>query len=351
MLLGGAASSWVHGATAAAKPPPTHSPNARINQVEEEVERYGDIIFVREKTDYKSILYKTFYVRPGGACARSWACAWGSCGCCCQCETALGVASHNTTTTTGIAAIWSFLPQVLEYAAMHYDAAFVLKTDDDAFVNVGPLMQQLRAVCEDPECRGERIYMGRVAHRSEVVLQPGHRWNNADFYIHTGGWWCVCGWVWAHVEHLLGAPRRKGFAECCAGGAALSVCAGSRLQGAWQLQPGCAADTPPAASHPTAADAARLALLLLLPTPSAGLRLYPNYMMGGGYVIGGEVARVLVDMHARTPLRFTTIEDATVGFWLAPLEVRHIDHPKFYTWAEPCCFNTRWVLLGGRVGA
>lgn len=31
----------------------------------------------------------------------------------------------------------------------------------------------------------------------------------------------------------------------------------------------------------------------------AGLKQYPNYMMGGGYVIGGEVARMLVDIHAR----------------------------------------------------
>lgn len=38
-----------------------------------------------------------------------------------------------------------------------------------------------------------------------------------------------------------------------------------------------------------------LASLLVL----AGLKQYPNYMMGGGYVIGGEVARVLVDIHAR----------------------------------------------------
>ena len=38
----------------------------------------------------------------------------------------------------------------------------------------------------------------------------------------------------------------------------------------------------------------------LLPLPLlAGLKQYPNYMMGGGYVIGGEVARMLVDIHAR----------------------------------------------------
>lgn len=35
----------------------------------------------------------------------------------------------------------------------------------------------------------------------------------------------------------------------------------------------------------------------------AGLKEYPNYMMGGGYVMGGEVARVLVDVHSRMHLK------------------------------------------------
>jgi galactosylxylosylprotein 3-beta-galactosyltransferase len=62
-------------------------------------------------------------------------------------------------------------------------------------------------------------------------------------------------------------------------------------------------------------------------------------MMGGGYVVGGEVARVLVDVHTRMHLKFTPIEDATLGFWLMAMDLRHIDHPKFFTWAAPCCFK------------
>lgn len=71
----------------------------------------------------------------------------------------------------------------------------------------------------------------------------------------------------------------------------------------------------------------------------AGLKVYPNYMMGGGYVMSGEVCRVLVDVHARMPLKFTPIEDATLGFWLMSMDLRHVDHPRFYTWAAPCCFK------------
>lgn len=62
-------------------------------------------------------------------------------------------------------------------------------------------------------------------------------------------------------------------------------------------------------------------------------------MMGGGYVVGGEVARLLVDIHTRMHLKFTPIEDATLGFWLMAMDLRHIDHPRFYTWAAPCCFK------------
>ena len=70
-------------------------------------------------------------------------------------------------------------------------------------------------------------------------------------------------------------------------------------------------------------------------------------MMGGGYVVGGGVARVLVDIHTRMHLKFTPIEDATLGFWLMAMDLRHIDHPRFYTWAAPCCFKAPVRCAGG----
>lgn len=41
------------------------SDDERTPQVQKEVDTYGDIVFVREKTNYKSILYKTYYVSGG----------------------------------------------------------------------------------------------------------------------------------------------------------------------------------------------------------------------------------------------------------------------------------------------
>ena len=55
-------------------------------QVQKEEEQHGDLAFLAEKTNYKSILFKTFFI--------------------------------------------------FQYAAEHYDFRYVLKTDDDTFVNV-----------------------------------------------------------------------------------------------------------------------------------------------------------------------------------------------------------------------
>ena len=147
-------------------------------------------------------------------------------------------------------------PHFQQYAVENYDVKYVLKTDDDAFVNVPPSVSLLRSYCETPDCSAERLYVGRMIQESEVLLQPGHKWNNDVFYNHTG------------------------------------------------------------------------------------LRTYPKYAMGGGYVLSGDVARTLIGVNRAQRLKFTPIEDATLGFWLMAMDLRHVDHERFYTWAAACCFET-----------
>lgn len=70
-------------------------------------------------------------------------------------------------------------PQILEHAVTAFRPAFVLKTDDDAFVNVPSLLPALRSLCVTPRCRGpERLYVGaevRHAGEGQLVNQvPGH---------------------------------------------------------------------------------------------------------------------------------------------------------------------------------
>lgn len=47
-----------------------------------------------------------------------------------------------------------------------------------------------------------------------------------------------------------------------------------------------------------------------------GLRMYPNYAMGGGYLVSGDVAETIMNVNRKMQLKFTPIEDATMGFWL-----------------------------------
>ena len=104
--------------------------------VEEEMKEYQDIVLVHGETTYKSILLKSLFV--------------------------------------------------FEYALRHYDVRFVLKTDDDAFVNVPYLTAQLRMLCGSPDCRQERLYMGNLCTDGEVFTQPGHKWNNGVRSLFTG---------------------------------------------------------------------------------------------------------------------------------------------------------------------
>ena len=92
-----------------------------IMQVSKEVEEHGDIVLVREKTNYKSILLKTFFV--------------------------------------------------LEYAIKHYDVRYILKTDDDAYVHVEALVHQLKLLCISPDCRCVQPHPSRCR-RPLVVLAP-----------------------------------------------------------------------------------------------------------------------------------------------------------------------------------
>lgn len=88
--------------------------------VQEEMQEHHDIVLVHGETTYKSILLKTLFV--------------------------------------------------FEYAISHYDARFILKTDDDAFVHTWAMVQQLRLLCESPDCRRERLYMGKQCRCAALSL-------------------------------------------------------------------------------------------------------------------------------------------------------------------------------------
>lgn len=191
------------------------SEDERTPQVLKEEEQYGDLAFLPEKTNYKSILFKTFFI--------------------------------------------------FQYAAEHFDFRYVLKTDDDTFVNVRPMLQQLRLLCRSEDCRHERIYMGHLVVQAKVETAANHKWNNVVFHNHTG------------------------------------------------------------------------------------LNTYPTYAMGGGYVLSADVVHTLLHVNQTMKLKFTPIEDATVGFWLMSMDLRFIHHPKILGYAAPCCFKLPVRREGQRI--
>lgn len=173
--------------------------------VQNETRERGDMLLMAGKTTYQSILLKTFFL--------------------------------------------------FKYAVTTYDVSFIMKTDDDAFVNVPWLLFSLRKGCVSEGCRHERLYMGRMAANSPVLLRPGHRWANEEYFNHTG------------------------------------------------------------------------------------LRVYPKYAMGGGYVLSGDVAAMLIKTQAAMGLKFGPIEDAMIGTWLMAMDLRHVSHRRFWTFGSSCCFK------------
>mmetsp|Transcript_1306 Transcript_1306/g.3905 ORF Transcript_1306/g.3905 Transcript_1306/m.3905 type:complete len:356 (+) Transcript_1306:621-1688(+) len=144
---------------------------------------------------------------------------------------------------------------VFQHAVTEYDFAFVLKTDDDSFVNVPALVVALQQTCRHQGCRKEGLYMGYQVEKIVVTHgQPDHPHNSDEFWEHTG------------------------------------------------------------------------------------LNRYPKYMVGGGYVISEDVARMLIITQQVVGLKSYTVEDAAFGYWLQPWTLRHVNHSRFRTIADECCF-------------
>ena len=57
-----------------------------------------------------------------------------------------------------------------------YDVRFILKADDDAFINVPALVRELKAQCQTPGCRKERMYFGKEIRNNVVRLAAGDKW-------------------------------------------------------------------------------------------------------------------------------------------------------------------------------
>ena len=145
---------------------------------------------------------------------------------------------------------------ILEFTHIHLDCRFILKADDDTFVNVKPLVRQLQSLCNHEDCRHAKLYIGQM--NKSGVIKALHMPNgkpsqyyNEPYYNRTG------------------------------------------------------------------------------------LEYYPNYMVGGGYIVTQDIAAGLVAMNSFVGLKVFHLEDANFGFWLSTLEVHYVDHPQFSVLGQP----------------
>jgi hydroxyproline O-galactosyltransferase 2/3/4/5/6 len=67
---------------------------------------------------------------------------------------------------------------------------------------------------------------------------------------------------------------------------------------------------------------------------------YLPYAAGGGYILSLDAVNVLIELHQTVSLLFTPIEDATVGLWLAGMNVTIVDWAaSMITVGSTCCFR------------
>eukprot|EP01023_Acetabularia_acetabulum_P039705 TRINITY_DN38281_c0_g1_i4.p1 TRINITY_DN38281_c0_g1~~TRINITY_DN38281_c0_g1_i4.p1 ORF type:complete len:283 (+),score=21.69 TRINITY_DN38281_c0_g1_i4:78-851(+) len=149
--------------------------------------------------------------------------------------------------------------RMFEYVAERYQASFVLKTDDAAYVNVPVLIKYLQNQCENENCLHERLYIGYEQNNSPVMRDTSQsafkQWINQKYY------------------EVIKSD------------------------------------------------------------------VYIPYMMGGGYILSGDLVEILVSTHRNIGLFWSPIEDATVGMWLAGLNIRRVtDQHSFLTQDFDCCF-------------
>lgn len=62
---------------------------------------------------------------------------------------------------------------LMQYALVHFDVQYIMKTSDDVYINVQNLVQTLQAKCTDILCNHEHVYFGHKIKNTCVPLTNG----------------------------------------------------------------------------------------------------------------------------------------------------------------------------------
>ncbi|KAK9839945.1 hypothetical protein WJX74_000916 [Apatococcus lobatus] len=81
--------------------------------------------------------------------------------------------------------------KIMEYSYIHLDCRFILKADDDTYINVIPLVQELQQMCRHQDCRHAKLYIGQMNQAGAIRAlhmpdgQPS-QYYNAPYHARTG---------------------------------------------------------------------------------------------------------------------------------------------------------------------
>eukprot|EP00892_Ulva_mutabilis_P006228 jgi/Ulvmu1/3978/UM182_0006.1 len=69
--------------------------------------------------------------------------------------------------------------------ALKIGARWLLKTDDDAYVNIPQTVQNLLQLCTTAKCNHERAYLGTFIGGAPVMMEAKHKWHNEAYIMHA----------------------------------------------------------------------------------------------------------------------------------------------------------------------
>lgn len=75
---------------------------------------------------------------------------------------------------------------MVQWAAIHAEPKYVLKTDDDAYVSCAVLVDVLRGLCLNPDCQNEGVYFGQEKRNGVVITEEDSKWSNLEYFQLTG---------------------------------------------------------------------------------------------------------------------------------------------------------------------
>ena len=76
---------------------------------------------------------------------------------------------------------------MMQYALVHFNVRFIMKTEETSYVHIGNLLHMLQASCTDAACQNESLYVGHEIRNNTLLDSPGDQMSQAsqEYWQHT----------------------------------------------------------------------------------------------------------------------------------------------------------------------